>query len=172
MFLLKSRFFKFCLALVLVICCSFFPSWLAYSQQPSSGKPPTATTTVKGKLASKVLSNLGIDRRYDLYFDHAVGIVLSPSTSSKFQTWMGEMLAREAGWNKTQSKYVEKLTADFSETELTELSKLSQQPVMKKLLRAEIQVYAATSTQRRQMLNRVWNDYNEGKIAVPANISQ
>jgi hypothetical protein len=171
MFVLKSRFSKFCLALVLVICCSFFPGWIAYSQQPSS-KPPTTTATVKGKLASEVLSNLGIDRRYDLYFDHAVGIVLAPSTNSKFQKWMGEMLAREAGWNKTQAKYVAKLETDFSESELKELSKLSQQPVMKKLLRAEIQVYAATSTQRRQMLNRVWSDYNEGKIAVPANISQ
>jgi hypothetical protein len=169
MLLLKSRFSQFCLALVLVFCCSFFPEWLAYSQQTS--KPP-ATTTVKGKLASEVLSNLGIDRRYDLYFDHAVGIVVSPNTNSKFQTWLGEMLAREAGWSKIQAKYVAKLETEFSEAELRQLTKISQQPVMKKLLRAEIQAYTATSTQRRQLLARVWSDYNEGKIPIPASVNQ
>jgi hypothetical protein len=67
---LKFRFYNFFLALVLVVCCSFLPCSIVYSQQATT-KPP-ATTTVKGKLASEVLSTLGIDRRYDLYFDHAV----------------------------------------------------------------------------------------------------
>jgi hypothetical protein len=119
---LKFRFSKFLLALVLVVFCSFIPGSIGYSQQATT-KPPV-TTTVKGKLASEVLSNLGIDRRYDLYFDHALGLLLNPGVNAKFQKWMGELLAREAGWNKTQSKYVTKLAADFSEAELRELLKL------------------------------------------------
>ncbi len=165
---LKFRFSRFFVALILVVFCSFFPGAIVYSQQATI-KPPQ-TTTVKGKLASEVLSTLGIDRRYDLYFDHALGLLLNPSVDAKFQKWMGETLAREAGWNKTQAKYIDKLEADFSEAELKDLLKLSQQPVMKKLLRAEIQVYADTSKQRRQLLERVWYDYNEGRISPPANV--
>ncbi len=162
------RFLKFLLALVLVVFCSFVPGSIGYSQQATT-KPPV-TTTVKGKLASEVLSTLGIDRRYDLYFDHALGLLLNPSVDAKFQKWMGEMLAREAGWSKAQSKYIAKLEANFSEVELKELLKLSQQPVMKKLLRAEIQVYTDTSPERRRLLERVWTEYNEGKISPPANV--
>jgi hypothetical protein len=165
---LKFRFYNFFLALVLVVCCSFLPCSIVYSQQATT-KPP-ATTTVKGKLASEVLSTLGIDRRYDLYFDHALGLLLSPGVSSKFQAWMTEMLAREAGWNKTQSQYIAKLEANFSEPELRDLLKLAQQPVMKKLLRVEIQVYTETSPQRRRLLERVWSDYSEGKIAPPDDV--
>jgi hypothetical protein len=165
---LKFRFSKFCVALVLAIFFSLLPGAIVYSQQAPS--QPPATSTIKGKLASEALSTLGIDRRYDLYFDHALGLLLNPSTSYKLQTWLGEVLAREAGWKKTQAKYIAKLEANFSEAELRDLLKLSQQPVMKKLLRAEIQVYTETSKERRRLLERVWTDYSEGKIPIPDNV--
>ena len=167
----KFRFSKSLIAIFLVIFCTLLPVSIANSQQPGKSKTPVTTTTTK-KLASEVLSTLGIDRRYDLYFDHALGLLLSPSLDTKFQTWMGEELAKAAGWQKMQDRYIAKLGADFSEAELRDLLQQSQQPALKKLLRTEIQVYRDTAPQRRKLLQQFWNDYNEGKIAPPPSVTK
>jgi hypothetical protein len=63
-----------------------------------------------------------------------------------------------------------RLEADFSETELQELLNLSKQPLMKKLLKAEVQAYSEVGKERRKLLFQIWDDYNSGKIEAPKDI--
>lgn len=41
---------------------------------------------------------------------------------------------------------------------------------MKKLLQAEVQAYADASEERRKLLEKVWLDYNSGKIIPPQDV--
>jgi hypothetical protein len=47
------------------------------------------------------------------------------------------------------------------------LLELSKRPLMKKLLRTEIQAYEETGKTRAKLLWQAWDDYNSGKINVP-----
>jgi Uncharacterized protein conserved in bacteria (DUF2059) len=159
---IKLRFSEFLMAFLLVIFCTFFAVGAASSQQVPSGE-----THAKQQLAREVLLELGIAQRYDLYFDHSMGLVLAPGTNPEFKTWLREMLAQEAGWKYVEDEYVARLEADFSEAELEELLTLSEQPLMKKLLQSEIQAYADTDRERYDLLNAAWINYNEGRINPP-----
>jgi hypothetical protein len=79
-------------------------------------------------------------------------------------------LARVAGWKYVESQYVARLESNFSEMELQELLDLAKRPLMKKLLRTEIQAYEETGEKRARLLWKAWDDYNSGKINVPSNL--
>ena len=169
MFKLKLRFSRF-LALFLVVLCSiFFTVDIANSQRLPFGEAQSkisARDTSKYKLASEVLPEIGIAKRYDLHFDHLLGM-LSGDKDFKLYPRFRKMFVREIGWKYFKDAYAARLTADFSEDELKELLKLSKQPVMKKLLQSEIRAYMDTSKQRFKMGSQLWEKYNEGVINLP-----
>jgi hypothetical protein len=53
----------------------------------------------KFKLARTVLSEAGIDQKYDLYLGNGIDLALNPETSKKpkFVKWMEGILVKEAG---------------------------------------------------------------------------
>lgn len=173
----QLRFPKVLIAFLLAVFCTFIAANAVLSQQVAScemNRSAITTTAASNKqqLAKEVLSELGIARRYDLYFDHAMGLVLGPgyNASSKFSAWLREILAQNAGWKCVENEYAARLEADFSEAELQELLELSEQPVMKKLLRSETQAYIDTAQKRFDLLNAVWENYQEGNINPPPDV--
>lgn len=165
---------KFYVSSFLIIFSILVTACLANSQQQTPQKVRAkieSTTTSKKELARQVISEAGIAKKYDLYLNNIVDITISPSTNNdQFREWLQGVLAKEAGWKHIEAQYITSLEANFSEAELKELLNLSKQPLMKKLLQAEIQAYTNTSKKRRTLLDKVWNDYNSGKITPPQDI--
>ncbi len=153
--------------------CTILAACTANSQ-PDPSKPSPAIGNVvqsKQELARAVLSEIGIAQQYDRYLGNIVDITVAPANyKPKFHTWMQGVLAREAGWKHAESKYLTRLEATFSEAELQELLTLAKQPLMKKLMQAEVQAYGDAAPERRKRLDKVWNDYNSGRIQMPPEI--
>jgi hypothetical protein len=153
--------------------CIILAACTANSQPKPSEQSPAIGNVAQSKqeLAQAVLSEIGIAQRYDQNLGNIVDIVVPSATNKpKFHAWMQGVLAREAGWKHAESSYLARLEATFSEAELKELLTLAKQPLMKKLLQAEIQAYAAAGPDRRKRLEKVWNDYNSGQIQIPPEI--
>jgi len=125
-----------------------------------------SSTTSRYKLASEVLPEIGIAKRYDMHFDHLMGM-LGNSDDFKLYTRFRKMFVQEIGWKHFEGAYTERLVTDFSDDELKELLNLSKQPVMKKLLQSEVKAYSDTSKQRFKMGFELWNNYNSGKLSLP-----
>jgi hypothetical protein len=162
-------------SLILIACISWmaFPAIATYADNNQDERSSTQITTpIKSKrqLAREVLVELGIGKQYDLYFWNSVDISYGTGTRTKFSEWLQKTLARVAGWKYVESQYVSRLEANFSEVELQELLDLSKRPLMKKLLRSEIQAYEETGEKRAKLLYQAWDDYNSGKIAIPSNL--
>lgn len=169
MFKVKLQFSKF-LALLLVVCFTFFTVYVANSQQlplDEDQSKASAGETSKYKLASEVLPEIGIAKRYDMHFDHLTGALVGKGDDFKLYARFRKMFAREIGWKHFKDAYAARLEADFSEDELKELLNLSKQPVMKKLLQSEVEAYMDTSKQRFKMGFELWDNYNNGKISLP-----
>lgn len=169
MFKVKLPFSKF-LALLLVVCFTFFTVYVANSQQiplNEAQSKPSAGQTSKYELASEVLQETGIAERYDMHFDHLMGVLIGKGDDFKLYAKFRKMFAREIGWKHFKDAYVVRLEANFSEDELKELLNLSKHPVMKKLLQSEIKAYMDTSKQRFKMGFELWDSYNNGKIDLP-----
>jgi len=126
----------------------------------------------KRELARKVLSEIGIPEKYNLYFGSSIELAFpnGGESNSKLRDWLQAVLVREAGWAKIENTYIARLEANFSEAELKELLQLSRQPLMKKLLQNELQAYADASPERRRLLSKFWDDYNSGNINPPSNL--
>jgi hypothetical protein len=124
----------------------------------------------KQELAREILAEIGIAQKYDMNFASVVDMAVGPSSKPKFDTWLQGIIAQRAGWKHVEAKYIARLEADFSETELQELLNLSKQPLMKKLLQSEVQAYADVGKERRKLLFQMWDDYNSGKIETPKDI--
>ena len=156
----------------LIACVSFASFTVIASAETSQDSPTSITVPLKSKkqLAREVLVELGIGKQYDLYFWNSVDISIVNGSRTKFSAWLQKTLARVAGWKYVESQYVARLEANFSEMELQELLDLAKRPLMKKLLRAEIQAYEETGEKRARLLWQAWDDYNSGKINVPSNI--
>ncbi|MBD2036077.1 DUF2059 domain-containing protein [Leptolyngbya sp. FACHB-321] len=170
MFKVKLQFSKF-LALLLVVYFTLFTVYVANSQQLplSENQPPiSAGETSKYKLASEVLPAIGIARRYDMHFDHLMGILIGRGDDVELYARFRKMFAKKIGWKHFKEAYAARLQADFSEDELKELLSLSKQPLMKKLLQSEVKAYLDTSKQRFKMGFDLWNNYNNGKISLPS----
>lgn len=160
-------------SLILIVWISWmaFPTIATYADSQQDERSPSPITTPlksKRQLARELLVELGIGKQYDLYFWNSVDIVVGSPSRSQFNAWLQQTLARVAGWKYVESQYVSRLEANFSETELQELLELSKRPLMKKLLRAEIQAYEETGEKRSRLLYRAWDDYNSGKIEIPS----
>jgi hypothetical protein len=152
--------------LVLLTAC------VANSQQGLTTKVNSeilSKTQSKHELAKEVLTSAGIAEKYNLYLGNSLDMSL-PSTKPKFRQWMQGVLTREAGWTKIEDKYIARLEASFSESELKELLNLSKRPLAKKLLQNEIQAYADVSEERQKLLFKVWDNYNLGIINPPAEL--
>lgn len=169
MFKLKLKVSRL-LVLFLSICFVFFAVQVTQAQTVAPADNPAqimAQATSKEQLASEVLSAIGIAQRYDMHFDHVIGMLLGQDNlglSAKFK----KMFIREIGWKHFADAYVERLVADFSEDELKELLKLAKQPLMQKILQSEVKAYADTSKQRFGMGVVLWDRYNQGQIDLPA----
>lgn len=124
-------------------------------------------TTVKSKLAAEVLTQTGIASRYDLHFDHLIGMLVGKGDDFKLYARFNKMFAREIGWRHFKDTYATRLVTDFSTDELKELLKLSKQPVMQKLLKSEFKTYTDTSKQRAKMGFELWDKYNSGSVSIP-----
>jgi Uncharacterized protein conserved in bacteria (DUF2059) len=169
MFKLKLQFSKFLVLFLVVVCFTFFTVDVANSQRLPLAEAQSKTSareTSKYKLASEILPEIGIAKRYDLHFDHLMGTLLGQRNDKDYARFR-KMFVREIGWKNFKDAYAARLKADFSEDELKELLKLSKQPVMKKLLQSEAKVYMDTSKQRFKMGSEFWNNYNDGKINLP-----
>lgn len=157
-------------SLILVTCmCLFAYPAIAYAEQDVPA-PITVTAKSKKQLARELLVELGIGKQYDLYFWNSVDLAYGTGTRTKVSEWMQKTLAQVAGWRYVESQYVARLEANFSEMELKELMELAKRPLMKKLLRTEIQAYEETGTKRARLLFQAWDDYNSGKINMPPNL--
>ncbi|GBO56604.1 hypothetical protein APA_4939 [Pseudanabaena sp. lw0831] len=150
------------------MCLFAYPA-IAYAEQDVTA-PITVTTKSKKQLARELLVELGIGKQYDLYFWNSVDLAYGTGTRTKVSEWMQKTLAQVAGWRYVESQYVARLEANFSEMELKELMELAKRPLMKKLLRTEIQAYEETGTKRARLLFQAWDDYNSGKINIPPNL--
>jgi hypothetical protein len=169
MFKLKLQFSKL-LALMLVVCFTCFTVYAANSQQLPlnvAQSKISAQETAKSKLASELLSESGIAKRYDMHFDHSIGALIGKGDDFKLYARFRKMFVREIGWKQFKDAYAARLAVDFSEDELKELLKLSKQPVIKKLLQSEIKAYTDTSKQRFKIGFKLWDEYNSGKISLP-----
>jgi Uncharacterized protein conserved in bacteria (DUF2059) len=169
MFKVKLQFSKF-LALLLVVCFTFFIVDVANPQRLPLGDVQSKTSTrdtSKYKLASELLLQIGIAKRYDMHFDHLMGTLIGKGDDFKLYTRFRKMFVREIGWKHFKDTYAARLETDFSEDELKELLNLSKQPVMKKLLQSEIRAYMDTSKQRFKMGFELWDKYNNGEISLP-----
>ncbi|BAZ31104.1 hypothetical protein NIES4074_35750 [Cylindrospermum sp. NIES-4074] len=166
---LKLQFSRF-LGLLLIVCFTFFTVYVANSQQLPLVEYQSKTfarETSKYKLAAEVLLETGIGKIYDTHFDHLMSLLIGKGDDYKVYTRFRKMFVREIGWRHFKDAYAAKLEADFSEDELKELLNLSKQPVMKKLLKSEVQAYMDTSKQRFKMGFELWDNYNNGKINLP-----
>ncbi len=134
--------------------------------------PSSNTTAIKSKkqLAQEVLVELGIGEKYDLHLKSVVDMAVGANSKPQFRTWLHDTLTKFTGWKYVESEYGARLEANFSETELKELLELAKLPVMKKLLRTEIQAYVDTSDKRFKLLQKFWDDYNSGLINEPKNL--
>lgn len=170
MFKVKLYFSRF-LGLLLVVCVTCFTVHVANSQQlplVEHQSKASAKETSKYKLATEVLSETGIAKRYDTHFDHLMGTLIGKGDDFQLYTRFRKMFAREIGWIHFKDAYAARLEADFSEDELKELLNLSKQAVMKKLLQSEAKAYMDTSKQRFKMGFELWENYNNGNISLPA----
>lgn len=146
------------------------------NSQPEPSKPSPAignTAQSKQELARAVLSEIGIAQQYDRYMGNIVDMIVAPAPATykpKFHAWMQGVLAREAGWKHAESNYLARLEATFSEAELKELLTLAKQPLMKKLMQAEVQAYTDAAPERRKRLDKVGDDYQAGRIQMPPEI--
>ena len=169
MFKVKLQFSKF-LSMCLVVCFTFFTVYVANSQQLPLDEDQSKTSArddSKYKLASEVLPEIGIAKRYDMHFDHMIGPLIVKGDDFKLYARFRKMFVQEIGWKHFKDAYAARLEADFSEDELKELLNLSNLPVMKKLLQSEVKAYMDTSKQRFKMGFELWNNYNDGKINLP-----
>jgi Uncharacterized protein conserved in bacteria (DUF2059) len=169
MFKIKLQFLKFLVLFLVVVSFTFFTVDVANSQRLPLGEAQSKTSAreiSKYKLASEILPEIGIAKRYDMHFDHLMGTLIGQRDDKDYARFR-KMFVREIGWKNFKDAYAARLKADFSEDELKELLKLSKQPVMKKLLQSEAKVYMDTSKQRFKMGSEFWNNYNDGKINLP-----
>jgi hypothetical protein len=159
-------------SLLLFVCMSLSAYPAIANAETSQDSPTPITVPLKSKkqLAREILVELGIGKQYDLYFWNSADIVYSSGTRSKFSTWLQKNLAEVAGWKYVESRYVERLEANFSEIELQELLELAKRPLMKKLLRTEIQAFEETAEKRARLLYKAWDDYNSGRTRVPSEV--
>ncbi|MGB7415003.1 MAG: DUF2059 domain-containing protein [Thermosynechococcaceae cyanobacterium] len=158
----KSRFLAFLLGCILLIGC------VANSQ--------VITAQTKPELARAVLLESGISAKYNLYLSNSIDMVFPPppsppsSRDSKLRRWLLPILEQEAGWGKIEDKYLARLVASFSESELKELLSLAKLPLVKKLLQEEITAYSDASDERRRLLFKVWEDYSNGLHIQPPDV--
>ncbi|MCS6815674.1 MAG: hypothetical protein NZ772_19150 [Cyanobacteria bacterium] len=140
-----------------------FPIW---SQQPK----PLTVDLPKQELAKIVLQEAGIAQRYNLYLGNAIDMTTAPTMNRTLITWLHSLLRREAGWHQVEAVYAARLTDTFSETELNELLVVLKQPIVRKLLQAELNAYVDAGETRRKLFNQVWEGYNSGVFSPPANL--
>ena len=131
----------------------------------------TAQSMTKRQLATAVLQELGVAKRYDLYVGNAVDLATSPTQSQRFVDWLTSIMAERGGWKTVSLKYSRRLEDTLSESELQELLTFAQNPTFRKFLQAEIDSYLATRLDRRLFFSRIWEDYNNGSIPVPEGMS-
>ncbi|MCM1981743.1 DUF2059 domain-containing protein [Lyngbya confervoides] len=159
------------LGLMLIFCLALMTVQTAKSQEIPQVADPShllAQSASKDMLAADVLRETGIAERYDMHFDHMMGMLIGDGNDSNLYSRLRKMFAQEIGWSQFQDVYIGRLKADFSEDELQDLLELSKQPVMKKLLQSEAQAYTDASARRFKMGYELWLNYNEGKISLPA----
>ena len=170
---LKLRFFSFpSLLLATWISFTTYPV-VAYAETSSDLRSPSSNTTAtksKKQLTQEVLVELGIGEKYDLHLKSVVDMAIGANSKPQFRTWLHSTLTKFTGWKYVEFEYGARLEANFSETELKELLELAKLPLMKKLLRAEIQAYADTSDKRLKLFQKFWEDYNSGLINEPKNL--
>ena len=169
----KSKFKLISFSSFLLFVYMILLPYPAIANAENSQQSTTLTTVLvksKKQLAREILVELGIGKQYDLSFWNSVDLAYGTGTRTKFSEWLQQMLAKAAGWKYVESQYVARLEADFSEMELMELLDLAKRPLMKKLLRSQIQAYEETGEKRARLIFKVWEDYNSGKINVPPNL--
>lgn len=149
--------------------------WGAMSQTPAIASDIVETeelTSVETthNLAKNVLAAMGMPERYDLYLRNGTDAVIgSPvSQNTEFMTWLHNIFVQEAGWQYVEEFYISQLEQDFSEAELNELLVLAEQPLIQRLFQTEMAAYLASMEQRQQLLDQLWQDYNNGVYIPPA----
>jgi hypothetical protein len=169
---LKLRFLS-----LLLIVFVLFTGCVANSQQAISITTKVAevkSPPSKQALARAVLAEAGMANQYDLYLGNSLDLAVPSETAknAKFMAWMQNLLVQEAGWNYVESQYIGQLEANFSEQELKDLLNFAKQPLLQKLLQAEMQAYTDTAEERRKLLSKLWDDYNSGRFNPPPEVLQ
>ncbi len=141
------------------------PPSQAAPSQPAPSRPELA----KQELARAILAEADIAKQYNLHLGVGIDLALSPETikKTKFVAWLESLLVREAGWKYAENTYAAQLATNFSEAELQELLSLVKQPLLKKLAQTEMKSYRAASGERRRLLSKLWDNYNNGLFVPP-----
>ena len=129
---------------------------------------PVSAELSKRELAKAVLLEIGVSNRFDAYLtrgaDHVAG---GDIRNPKLHKWLQDLWVEELGWMKVQEAYVSHFEAKFTEAELKELLELSKKPLMKKLLREELEAYRATFEQRNKTFATFWQRDNALVFSPP-----
>jgi hypothetical protein len=163
---------KFGLTLFTCIALSLFPT-IAFAENTQDEQTPasiTVPTKSKRQMAREVIAELGVGRQYDLFFWNSADISTGTGVRTKFSAWLQTAIVRFAGWKYVESQYVSRLEANFSELELKELLELSKRPLLKKLLKTEIEAYEETAAKRTKLLWQFWNNFQIGNIEIPKDL--
>jgi hypothetical protein len=162
---------------LLILLCIAIALFISSPATNSQEKRPKSThseiiTTVQSKqdLARAVLLETGIAKQYDLYLDNCFDIAFLNPSDTRLRAWLRGISTQAAGWNHVEEQYIAQLVTHFSQAELKQLLNLAKQPLMKKLLQAEIQAYIDSSVARRKLLAKVWEDYQVGAITPPTEV--
>lgn len=163
--------------MLLLLFCLFVVGCVTQSQRVSLGETrPEMVMTAKAKddLVMAVLSEAQISNRYDLYLGNSIDMALPPETTSnvRIMNWIQALFVKEAGWSHIEDQYTTQLKEKFSEAELRELLNLVKQPLVKRLVQAEIEAYSASAKERRRLLSKMWDNYNRGMFKPPSETMQ
>lgn len=167
--MLKVKSFLFIIILVVSL---LLVTGIAYSQQPSSEGVHAEQVTSSNsnqELARAILTETGIARRYDLYLANSIDLAISPemARNPQFVTWLNELTVQEAGWSHVEAQYIDRLNSNFSEAELEALLELTKQPLMQKWVQFEIEGYTDSVEERRSLLSKLWENYNNYVFIPP-----
>jgi len=171
--MLKVKPFLFVIILVVSL---LVVTGVAYSQQTSLERAKAehpAPANANQELDRAILSETGIAERYDLYLGNALDLAISPemARNPQFVTWLNDLTVQEAGWQHVEAQYIDRLNSHFSAAELEALLELARQPLMQKWIQFEVEGYMGSVEERRRLLSRLWENYNNGTFPIPPEAS-
>jgi hypothetical protein len=126
-----------------------------------------AADTEKGPLVESLIEKLDLPRRYDESIASKAAQASGPQSDPKTSKWMHDLWIRELGWQKAKDSFIRHYAERFTESELRELLRLLDNPLVKRLLLSEADVLEATSQERAERFSKFWFRFNNLEFVPP-----